>query len=86
MIFKIFAIIGMLAGELTAIASDGKITVMEVINLGVKICQQVGLPMDASVLEFTQLTDGASDKDIINMLKSAKGRYESDAADQVRLE
>ena len=46
MFFRVLGMIGMLAEELSRAAEDGKITVSELIVIGRKVCDHLGIDLD----------------------------------------
>lgn len=45
-IFKVFGLVTMLSGELTAAAEDGKITIAEGVRIIRKVCEALGIKLD----------------------------------------
>ena len=50
--FKAFALVSILAQELSEASSDGVITVEEIIGMGIKICKELGLPVDSKGIKI----------------------------------
>ncbi len=44
--FQVLGMIGMLAGELSKAAIDGKITAAEMLSIGERICESLGIELD----------------------------------------
>lgn len=56
-IFKILGLMGLLAEELGAAASDGKISLREAVNIVIKICEALGIKFDDEGIDLTKLVE-----------------------------
>ena len=65
--FKVIGMVGMLAEELSTIAADGKVTVNEILSLGRKICENLGLDFDEVGFDLA-----AEDKKVDKKVDAAK--------------
>jgi len=52
MFFRVLGMIGMLAEELATAATDGTLTAAELIRIGEKICEALGIDLDTTGFEL----------------------------------